>query len=198
MRKFLLLTLLFSMAFSTMVISHNAPTSSDIFEIAKEQLRIYHERSDLIGSKDREFKAIDPSLESYMRRKINTNRYVTKSSNSIIENYLLNFELLSSEDFDNHTLLTIKITADFNYVGMSEQSGYLRTAEMVFAKDSGGYTLVDWYTNGDYYDEHVRGVAYSYHELTGGVVSKQLLSRSLSILQDEVEELVFNNIAEWM
>ncbi|MFE6076907.1 amidase domain-containing protein [Paenibacillus sp. NPDC057886] len=132
------------------------------FSLAKDVLKNYYENID-IGTDQLDVKSIvntelfDSKLSGYLEKKINTKQFVVEASNAQKENYVLKFNLLSSEVTKEGILLTIGTEASFNYVGMKVQSGFGEVSKMLFQNTDTGFTLSDWYMPYDYYDEYVRG-----------------------------------------
>ncbi|KAA8747954.1 hypothetical protein FE296_20195 [Paenibacillus sp. UASWS1643] len=141
-------------------ISLSAVTTS--YSLAKELLKNYYENIDL-GTKQLDNKStvrtelLDSELSDYLEKKMKTKQFVVDAANAQKENYVLKFNLLSSEVTEEGILLTIGTEASFNYVGMEVESGFGEVSKMLFRNTDAGLTISDWYMPYDYYDEYVRG-----------------------------------------
>lgn len=163
------------------------------FSMAKDILKNYYERIDIgteqsvKGTFTDDTKLLAHNLSEYVEKKMNTKHFVVEAANAQKENYVLTFNLLSSEVTKEGILLTISTEASFNYVGMEVQSGFGEVSNVVFTYTDAGLTMSDWYMPDDYYDEFVRGSLDHSSNLTMNSISE---SSNIAEKQTELEKKI--------
>lgn len=163
------------------------------FSMAKDILKNYYERIDIgteqsvKGTFTDDTKLLAHNLSEYVEKKMNTKHFVVEAANAQKENYVLTFNLLSSEVTKEGILLTISTEASFNYVGMEVQSGFGEVSNVLFTYTDAGLTMSDWYMPDDYYDEFVRGSLDHSSNLTMNSISE---SSNIAEKQTELEKKI--------
>ncbi|WP_427181598.1 amidase domain-containing protein [Paenibacillus sp. TC-CSREp1] len=171
---------------------------SNSFSLAKDILQNYYKNINTgtkrLDSESNVFaENLNPDLSSYLERKISTKQFVVGAAKAQKENYVLKYNLLSSEVTDEGILLTISTEASFNYVGVKEQSGFGEVSKMLFKNTGSGLILSDWYMPYDYYDEYVRGEQNQLNTLTDidAKPNNSLIAAKQEELNDKIMEYFF-------
>lgn len=163
-----------------------------IEESTLKLLEKYYLNKDL--GNNQELVELDSSeIGEYVESKTNFNRKVKDIFEEKLENYSVDFEVISVVQDKDYIILEVGSHIKFNYLGSNVSSGYGEVSIIVFKNEDVGSEIVDWYIKGDLYDEKFRGEKSIDDFITSISVDEKIefkkdIERNQEIYQEKVLE----------